>query len=365
MFDSNPKAPRVVELGPGGGGCPTASSGELSASLEGTPVSGAVAPGSEIKLSSTLTEANALSVKWSFGDGSEGETINQHLVPETVHKFTAEGEFTVKETIHTDNLASPEFVEEKTIVVKSPFPVARFSGPEAALAGEAVSFDGKTSTDPGGEPLTYKWSFGDGSSKETNTAKVAHTYAAAGSYPVTLTVSDGKGLESTPVTHTITVSAPGGEGSKESPKEAPKESPKESPKEAPKEPPKESPPLATYEIKLAGSSLTVGSSGAVTVRVDCAGQSSCTGSVSVRTLGKVGAGKHKSVLMLGGGALKLAGGGAGTITLRLSGKARTLLARLHVLKARVMIVARDAAGVTHTTQFTVTLRLAKHGHGHH
>jgi PKD repeat protein len=362
VFDSNPQGPSVVALGPGGAGCPTASSGELSATLNGAPVSGAVSPESEINLSSTLAEGNALSVQWSFGDGTEAETVGQHQAPEITHKFVGEGELKVKETIHTDNLASPEFVEEKTIVVESPRPEARFSAPEAALVGEPVSFDGKTSTDPGGEALTYKWTFGDGSSEETSAAKVVHTYTVPGSYPVALTVSNGKGLKSAPVTHTVVVSAPGGGVPKEPPGEASKEAPREVPREAPKEQPKA--PALTYEIKLSGSSLTVGPSGAVAVEIDCAGRSSCTGSVSVRTLGKVGAGKHKSALSLGGGALKLAGGRTGAIVLRLPGKARALLARLHILKARVTVVAHDAAGVAHTSQFTVVLRLAKRGRGH-
>lgn len=46
--------------------------------------------------------------------------------------------------------------------------------------------------DPEGQALTYSWSFGDGSyANGTASASVFHTYAAAGAYPVRVTVSDG------------------------------------------------------------------------------------------------------------------------------------------------------------------------------
>jgi PKD repeat protein len=361
MFDSNPEAPSVVELGPGGTGCPTASSGELSATFKGTPVSGPVKPGSEIQLSSTLTEANASSVKWSFGDGTEVETTNQHQTPEVTHKFTVEGELKVKETIHTDNLASPEFVEEKTITVQSPFPVARFSAPEAGLVGEAVSFDGKTSTDPNGLSLTYSWEYGDGTSEKTSTARVQHTYAAPGSYLVTLTVRNTEELVSAPVTHTVVVTAPAGGGGGTPPSGGGGGAGGGSKEPGPPPPP---PPPPTYEVALTGTSLAVAPSGGFALKVNCMGQSDCRGTVTLRTLKPVGSGKHKSILTLGSGSLALVGGHVGTLKLRLSGKARALLARLHTLRARVTIAASDVTGALHTTTFTVTLRANK-AHHHH
>jgi PKD repeat protein len=65
-------------------------------------------------------------------------------------------------------------------------PVASFT---ASCAGMDCSFDASGSTDADGDPLTYSWAFGDG---ETATgATAARTYAVAGGYTVTLTVSDG------------------------------------------------------------------------------------------------------------------------------------------------------------------------------
>jgi hypothetical protein len=69
------------------------------------------------------------------------------------------------------------------------------------------------------------------------------------------------------------------------------------------------------------------------------------------------------VLTLASGSFTVAGGATQPVTLRLSGQARALLARLHVLRVIATIVAHDATGATHTTQATVTLHAPKSKHG--
>ncbi|MFI6326232.1 S8 family serine peptidase [Nonomuraea sp. NPDC050556] len=53
------------------------------------------------------------------------------------------------------------------------------------------SFNGSGSTDPDGSIASYAWTFGDSTSGSG--ATVSHTYAAAGTYTVTLTVTDNGG----------------------------------------------------------------------------------------------------------------------------------------------------------------------------
>ena len=67
----------------------------------------------------------------------------------------------------------------------------------------ACSFDGTGSTDDVGV-VSYSWSYGDGSSGTGATQ--SHTYAAAGSYGVTLTVTDGGGLTSS-LTRAVTLTS--------------------------------------------------------------------------------------------------------------------------------------------------------------
>jgi PKD repeat protein len=55
----------------------------------------------------------------------------------------------------------------------------------------ACAFDGSPSTDPDGTITAYAWDFGDGATGAGQSA--AHTYASAGTYTVSLTVTDDKG----------------------------------------------------------------------------------------------------------------------------------------------------------------------------
>ena len=52
-----------------------------------------------------------------------------------------------------------------------------------------VNFSATGSADPDGDPLSYRWDFGDGSVDSGET--VTHTYVDAGTYQAVLTVSDG------------------------------------------------------------------------------------------------------------------------------------------------------------------------------
>ncbi|MGO4585646.1 PKD domain-containing protein, partial [Arthrobacter sp. 2RAF6] len=81
-------------------------------------------------------------------------------------------------------------------------PVAAFT---SSTTGLTATFDGSTSTDPNGTVASYGWDFGDGSPAGTG-VKPSHTYAAAGTYQVKLTVTDKSGLTGT-VTHAVTVAA--------------------------------------------------------------------------------------------------------------------------------------------------------------
>jgi len=82
-------------------------------------------------------------------------------------------------------------------------PTAAFT---TSTSGLGVTVDGSASTDPDGTVASYAWTFGDG---QTGTgATASHSYAAAGTYTVGLTVTDNSGAPSAAVTHQVTVTAP-------------------------------------------------------------------------------------------------------------------------------------------------------------
>ena len=73
-------------------------------------------------------------------------------------------------------------------------PTANANGPYSGTVGQAVSFSSAGSTDPGGSIASYAWTFGDGGT--SSAANPSHSYANAGTYNVSLTVTDNQGASS-------------------------------------------------------------------------------------------------------------------------------------------------------------------------
>ena len=71
-------------------------------------------------------------------------------------------------------------------------PTAAFSA-APGFAGEQTTFDASASTDPDGSVARYDWDFGDGTRGDDAGPTPKHTYAAPGSYTVTLEVTDDDG----------------------------------------------------------------------------------------------------------------------------------------------------------------------------
>ena len=93
-------------------------------------------------------------------------------------------------------------------------PVARLSVAQVSAPAFTVNASGAASTDVDATPIaTYQFDFGDGTPVVTTAAPIAtasHTYATAGSYTVSLVVTDTGLNASTPVTATVAVTAVGG-----------------------------------------------------------------------------------------------------------------------------------------------------------
>jgi PKD repeat protein len=128
---------------------------------------------------------------WDFGDGT---TAGQVKVS---HSYSRAGRYQVTLTVTDDGGLSAGAtlavqIEEPT--VNQP-PTAVIEGPTQGLVGEALGFRGSASSDSDGVIVKYEWNFGDGATD--NKVKVAHAYTQAGSYQVTLTVTDNGGLSDT------------------------------------------------------------------------------------------------------------------------------------------------------------------------
>ncbi len=139
-------------------------------------------------------DGDALTYAWTFGDGTTGTGVTPS------HTYAAAGTYSVQLTVSDPGGLTGTKTASVTVSKANQAPVASFTSTPTNLS---VAFDGSGSSDPDGDTLTYAWTFGDGS---TGTGvSPSHTYAAAGTYSVQLTVSDPSGLTNVK-TASVTVS---------------------------------------------------------------------------------------------------------------------------------------------------------------
>jgi PKD repeat protein len=147
--------------------------------------------------SSIDPDGSIVSFAWDFGDGT---TATGSTAP---HAYAADGSYTVTLTV-TDSAGAIDSVSQVVSVAATvnQAPTASFT---FACTDLACNFDGASSSDPDGSIAGYAWNFGDGATATGMTA--THTYAAAGTYSVTLTVTDDLGATGS-ANQSVSVTAP-------------------------------------------------------------------------------------------------------------------------------------------------------------
>jgi PKD repeat protein/subtilisin family serine protease len=108
------------------------------------------------------------------------------------------------------NVPSGNWAEASAAITVQPLanqpPVARFTfSPTNPLVNQWITFDATSSYDPDGSIVSYTWDFGDGAT--ATGSRVTKRYSAAGTYTVTLTVTDNRGATNS-ASQTITVTSP-------------------------------------------------------------------------------------------------------------------------------------------------------------
>ena len=135
--------------------------------------------------------------QWSFGDGTFSSLQNP------VKQYTVPGNYTVTLTVSRTGAASSSTSHAISIANGSPVipnVTAAFGfTPGAPAPGQTVSFTDQST----GSPASWQWNFGDGTT--TSAQSPTHTYAAAGTYNVTLTVANA--VSNSSVTHAVTVAS--------------------------------------------------------------------------------------------------------------------------------------------------------------
>jgi PKD repeat protein len=161
---------------------PSANAGGPYNGQSGSPIAMAGVAGDP----GTLDQQNLI-YTWDFGDGTSGSG------PSVSHSYAQPGTYAVKLSVaDKDGAVGTSSTQAQVIMANQP-PTAVISGPSTGLVGETLAFSGARSGDPDGQIVDYMWDLGDGMA--AGGAEVTHSYAAPGTYQVTLAVTDNQGLK--------------------------------------------------------------------------------------------------------------------------------------------------------------------------
>ena len=153
-------------------------------------------------------------IEWDFGDGTtetgEPSTRGTPGVTGVTHSYEAPGDYTVELTLIDRDGASDTATETITVErggVTADFDYESLDGERATVrVDQAVSFDAETADND--DAATYGWAFDDGTT--ATGASVEHTFDAADTYEVELTVT-GPGGETADHTESVSVEPEGPE----------------------------------------------------------------------------------------------------------------------------------------------------------
>jgi PKD repeat protein len=151
---------------------------------------------------STDSDGSIASRAWTFESGTPASSAD--AAPTVA--FAAAGTYTVTLAV-TDNEGATDNVSQEITVTggtTGTAPTASFTLPPSCTAGTPCGFT-STSTDDG-QIVAALWEFGDGQTA-IDLVNATHTFTAANTYNVKLTVTDDQGLTGT-ITQPLVVTAP-------------------------------------------------------------------------------------------------------------------------------------------------------------
>lgn len=143
---------------------------------------------------STAPGSASRAYAWNFGDGATGTGVALG------HTYTTAGTYVVSLTLtatYGDGSTNPNTVTRSITVTPNQAPNASFTGPTSARFSTNVAFDGSASGDADGRVVTWSFDFGDATVVTSASPVANHTYAAAGTYTVTLIVTDNDNTTAT------------------------------------------------------------------------------------------------------------------------------------------------------------------------
>lgn len=137
---------------------------------------------------------------WFAGANTADGIAMERLLPALVGSSSSA--WYTSSTVQAGRAGTPR--QSNSEPVRNTAPHVQLEAVDSAIAYEVLTFAADDSTDDEGDTLAYAWDFGDG--QQASGVVVTHQFTAAGTYHVSLSVSDG--TAEVEVTHAVVVSVP-------------------------------------------------------------------------------------------------------------------------------------------------------------
>lgn len=151
-----------------------------------------ICKGSTATFTSTIANGEVNRFIWYFGDGSFESTLENTVT----HEYAIPGDYSVSlVTINRvncrDSIVKTGYIAVKEVTANFAIPVP------VVCAGSQVIYADSSLVSTGSRIQSWQWNYGDGQTDTLTTAPFTHSYAARGSYTVSLKVTDNNGCSDT------------------------------------------------------------------------------------------------------------------------------------------------------------------------
>jgi subtilisin-like proprotein convertase family protein/uncharacterized membrane protein YgcG len=145
--------------------------------------------------STTDPDGTIAHYEWDL-DGNGSYETDGGASPTTTKTYAATGSVTVGLRV-TDDDGGVDTETLPVAITEAPVVGTLSALPAQPRPGANVTFTLSSAGDPDGGPVTYAWSFGDGTTKPAGGLSESHLYTTAATVNVTVTVTDDEGAKTT------------------------------------------------------------------------------------------------------------------------------------------------------------------------
>ena len=172
---------------------------QINADFSGSPLAGCAPLTVQF---SDLSSGNPTTWSWNFGNGNTSTTKNPAAI------YPNPGTYTV--VLTASNGGSSSTKTKTAYVVVYTKPTAKFTiNSDTVCVGDLVTFSDASTVSPGGAIIKqWGWDYGDGSVQATTIPSSTHTYTNAGTFPISLIITDANGCTNSVIKNIVVIPKP-------------------------------------------------------------------------------------------------------------------------------------------------------------